>query len=135
MKRILLICTFFTFTGTAAIAQTDAPQPKSDAAQQNTGYTRMHLSSAMAELDAGISRDNEAVANSSMTKLMEIMVFFIGKNSQMLETGAAGDKKEAIAQNMEKQNALYSEIKMMSQDKKGNKDALQEKLNEFLQTL
>lgn len=135
MKRILFACMLLTLPGMVATAQNQAAELEK-AAVQKKEYTKTHFSTAMIELDAGISRENAAATQKSMTGIMEMVHYFISKSHDEVQAlKASGQSVEASTEKWDTQNRLYGEIKLLSIDPAKNEVMLKEKLTEFSNTI
>lgn len=121
MKRILLACCFLALTGTIATAQSakqNAPAQSEAAATD----PKLLFSSKINELDAFLTRGNQAQAQTAAQDLMIMMSNRMAQNK---------DQQSATAK---QQSKLYGEAKQMSADINANHKKLVETLHSFLQT-
>lgn len=135
MKRILLLCSFVVLNGSVLYAQSGNTQSAAQTTSETLAYTKQHLSSALIELDAAVSRENKAAMDKSISSIMQILVHFMGQTQKELQGASEGTNTEAAQQTIDLQNRLYSEIKMLSIDPKKNYNELKDKVAAFQNTL
>lgn len=110
-----------------AVPGTTAQQPMS-----NMESTRVQVKAELAnrahELNATLSRDNNENAQKVMNDIMASMQRYISMEGINTEQG----KEAATKKKIEKLNAVYSDLKMMSVEPAKNQQGIQSKVDEFI---
>lgn len=134
MKRIILCLAMMA--PVALFAQKAQKAPATTQAQDkpmsNMESTRVQVKAELAnrveELNATLSRNNSENAQKVMHDIMASMQRYIGMEQINMEAGTEAATKRKV----EKLNAVYSDLKMMSVEPAQNQKGIQQKVDEFI---
>lgn len=134
MKRIILCLAMMA--PVALFAQKAQKAPATTQAQDkpmsNMESTRVQVKAELAnrveELNATLSRNNSENAQKVMHDIMASMQRYIGMEQINMEAGTEAATKKKV----EKLNAVYSDLKMMSVEPAQNQKGIQQKVDEFI---
>lgn len=134
MKKIILVCSLFAFTATTVMAQ-NAPAAANAKTTTTPKFKKINFVSKASEIDATLSRQRPDLAQTSISDMFGMMVYFIGQNNNTLNDKTIDTDKAALQQTIDLQNKLYNDIKLLSPDMAKNKVQLAAKFKEFAATI
>lgn len=135
MKRIIFCLAMMAPVALFAQNAQKGDMAPAQQSMSNMESTRVNVKAELAnrveELNATLSRNNNENAQKVMGDIMASMQRYSSMESINVEKG----KEAAISKKVEKLNAVYNDLKMMSVDPAKNQKAIQGKVDEFIKLM
>lgn len=131
MKRIIFCLAMMAPVAVFAQSGQDNHQATTTNMEATRSNTKAVLANKVEELNATVGRNNEEVTNKVMMDLMASMQRYISMEANNMEKGQEAATKKKI----EKLNAIYSDVKMMSVNPAANQQGIQSKVDEFIKQI
>ena len=138
MKKILLTFSFLGILSGNAFAQNSKPA-KNTSTQQQTNAVKEDIKTSftkkIADFKEQLKKDDKEGAMKVYMDLFDLMQKSMAKNNDAFTKSTKDDERALLQRKLTEQQTLYGEIKALLGDISQNKDALVNKLNDYLKTM
>lgn len=138
MKKILLAFSLLGIISGNAIAQNAKPTKNASSQQSSTVVKediKTSFSKKIADFKEQLKKDDKDGAMKVYMDLFDLMQKAMAKNNEALTKSTKDEERAMLQRKLTDQQTLYGEIKALLGDISQNKEALVNKLNDYLKTM